>query len=148
MMKDIVTKVRTLLAPSREKTILVIDDSELDRHLAVSILQKRFYVLTASDGMAGVRLARDKKPDLILLDFMMPGMTGSEVCRALKESVGTRDIPVIFLTSMDTPATVVDSFEQGAEIFLTKPVRSGELIRQIELTFQTALSVKESYAGS
>lgn len=128
---------------AKKKTVLVIDDSDVDRRLAVSMIGKAFLPLAAASGLEGIALARERLPDVIVLDFMMPGMQGHEVCRVLKEDERTRHIPVIFLTGMDTPDTVVDSFKEGAETYLTKPIRPAELIRQIELALETACSVKE-----
>ncbi len=127
-------------APEKTRTVLVIDDSEMDRRVAASILGKHYHVLLATGGLEGIALAREKKPDLILLDFMMPLMQGPEVCRILREDDRTRGIPIVFLTSMDTPATVIDSFVEGADFFLTKPISRSELIKQVRTTLETSSS--------
>lgn len=142
-MENIINHIKNLFCPQRTKTVLVIDDSDLDRHVATSILEKNFYVLTAPGGREGIEMARAKQPDLILLDFMMPEMKGPEVCHILKGDDRTSHIPVIFLTSMDTPETVVDSFEKGADIYLTKPISRRELVKQVELSLETAALAKE-----
>lgn len=116
-----------------KKTILVIDDGEVERKFISRTLQKAgFSVLTADDGAPGLALAKDKKPDLVLLDFVMPGMNGDVVCKYLKDDVTTRDIPVIFLTGSVKPASVIESFEAGAEYYLAKPISAAALIHEVE----------------
>ena len=135
IIKDIFQSFR---APEKTRTVLVIDDCEIDRRVATSILGKHYHILLATGGQDGIILAREKKPDLIILDFMMPLMQGPEVCRILREDEQTRGIPIIFLTSMDTPATVIDSFVEGADFFLTKPISRLELIKQVRTTLETS----------
>jgi len=114
----------------------VIDDSEVDRTFSVRVLSKRYFVLAAKGAKEGLEIALKQKPDLILLDYMMPGMNGPEVCRILKQDDGMQDIPVVFLTSMDTPQTVIDGLEEGAEAYLTKPIGARDLLEEVELRMQ------------
>lgn len=117
------------------KKILVIDDSPVDSVLPHRILEKRGYdVRTVHSGRDGRTQAEAFQPDVILMDFNMPDMKGSEVCRLLKENPKTAHIPVIFITSEDTPQTVIETFENGAEVFLTKPINAHELLMQVRLT--------------
>ncbi len=127
-----------LFAREKTQTILVIDDSDVDRRLSSGILKRRYHVLDASSSREGLALAREKKPDVILLDFEMPDLKGPEVCKMLKMENDTKDIPVVLLTAYDMPATVIDSFDGGADMYLTKPIHAGELFRQIELAMETA----------
>ena len=116
-------------------TILVVDDTETDRLFAQRVLEKKGYkIILASNGQMGIEMAKLHIPDLILLDFMMPDLNGPEVCKALKSNPKTENIPVIFLTSLETPSSVVDSFEKGADIFLNKPINANKLVAQISLT--------------
>ncbi|MBF0122587.1 MAG: response regulator [Candidatus Omnitrophica bacterium] len=140
MIENIIKRIKAWLVPIKDKVVLLIDDSDIDRRVAASILERRYHVLTAASGIEGLKVAREKLPDLILLDFMMPDMQGPDVCRVLKEDETTRHIPVIFLTSMDTPATVIDSFEEGAEIYLTKPISRFELVNQVRATLELSCS--------
>ena len=142
-MKEVLEAIRGVFVHTEKKTILVIDDSELDRKTTSGMLTGRFKVLCATGGREGIAMACAHRPDLILLDFMMPDLKGPEVCRLLKDDPRTRDIPVIFLTSMDTPNHMVDSFEQGAEVYLTKPVSRAELVKQALFSIETADSQKE-----
>ena len=119
------------------KTILYIDDNEHHRRFFEKVLNKRnFKVILSSDGESGLSLAREKKPDLILLDIVLPGMSGIDVCKILKREEETKNIPIIFLTGMDTPKNLIDCYEYGAEDFLNKSVSPKLLISQIELTLQ------------
>jgi CheY-like chemotaxis protein len=119
------------------KTILVIDDSAVDRKLYVGILGKRLNVLEASSGREGLRLAKERRPDVILLDFELPDLKGPEVCRMLKEGDATKGIPIIMLTAYDMPVKVIDSFDCGVDMYLSKPVRSSELFKQVEQALTT-----------
>lgn len=90
-------------------------------------------VLTATNGPAGIELAAAEDPDVILLDILMPGMDGFEVCRRLKADDRLKDIPVVFLTALKTDiASRVKALEDGAEGFLAKPLETAELTAQIQ----------------
>ena len=109
--------------------IVVIDDAEDNRVFFKKVLEKRGYtVLTATSGEEGLPIVKDQKPSIVLLDFMMPGMKGPDVCRAIKSNEQTKNIPVLFLTSVDTPADIINCYEEGAENFLMKPIQAGELV--------------------
>ena len=119
------------------RRILAIDDDLSQRTLIARTLEKSGYkVSTAENGEIGLELARGETPDLILLDVIMPGIHGNEVCKRLKADSRTKDIPVLFLTSLDTPKDVIEQYALGAEVHLTKPINPKELIRQIEITFE------------
>lgn len=117
-----------------DKTILVIDDGIAERTLMTKVLTSRgCRIITAADGNAGIEKAGAQKPDLILLDFMMPGLNGKDVCRQLKSDEKTKHIPVVFLTGSPN---VVECYDVGADYYLSKPISAKALIRQLELTFQ------------
>jgi DNA-binding response OmpR family regulator len=103
-------------------TILAVDDSPESLDVLVEILQSEFAVKVAPSGEQALRIvASGNPPDLVLLDVLMPGLSGYEVCRALKESPDTAGIPVIFVTSMDAPEDEVRGFELGAVDYIVKP---------------------------
>jgi CheY-like chemotaxis protein len=120
------------------KKILIVDDGEIDRKVMSSMLEKHgFLSITADSGQKGMALAREEKPDLVLLDVSMPGMDGKEVCERLKHAEETRSIPIIFLTCSEDPSRdVLECYEVGADYYLRKPVSSDMLVKQINLTFQ------------
>ncbi len=137
-MNNIIKNIRHFFNPPRTRTVLVIDDSEVDRTLAVRFLSKRYNVMVAAGGKEGLEIALRHNPDLILLDIMMPEMNGPEVCHKLKQDPRTEQVPVIFLTSMDTPRTVVDGLEEGAEAYLIKPISKSDLMEQVSLRIKPA----------
>ncbi|HEY4722107.1 MAG TPA: response regulator [Anaerolineae bacterium] len=127
--------------------ILIIDDNRSLVNMIAGVLHKRDYeVITAFDGLEGLLKAQDEKPDLIVLDIVMPKLDGYEVCHRLQENPATKHIPVIMLTvkgQVDDPTlderTIegriqeqMAGFEVGAVDFLTKPVKAGELIERIK----------------
>lgn len=130
-------KKDTISSEKKEKCILVVEDDQGQRLTIQRILEKEGYdLLLAEDGAQGLALARSRKPDLILLDVIMPKVNGNEVCRQLKEDESTKQIPIIFLTASDSPHDIVDHFDLGADMHLTKPIDARELITQITITFE------------
>ncbi|MEW5684388.1 MAG: PleD family two-component system response regulator [Pseudomonadota bacterium] len=103
--------------------ILVVDDIESNVRLLEAKLSAEYYeVLTAHDGPTALAMAAAEHPDIILLDVMMPGMDGFQVCRRLKDDPETRHIPVVLVTALDGRADRVAGLEAGADDFLTKPI--------------------------
>lgn len=104
-------------------TVLVVDDSPDNLLLMSGLLKHQYLVKVANNGEKAIRVAQAAdKPDLILLDIMMPGLSGYEVCTALKDDPATRDIPIIFLTAMTATEDETRGLELGAVDFITKPV--------------------------
>lgn len=116
---------------NRQKTVLVVEDDEslllgLEENLAVA----GYRVLTAVNGTDGLRLAMEKKPDLIVLDVMLPGVTGYDVCRSLREKrVFT---PIILLTARKEEFDKLVGFDMGADDYVTKPFSLKELLARIK----------------
>ena len=120
--------------------ILIVDDNPS----SVEILQMRlaannYDVLTASDGEEGLALAREKQPDLILLDIMMPKLDGVEVCRLLKTDTSLPFMPIIMVTAKTGTKDVVEGLEAGADEYLTKPVDHTALVARVK----SMLRIKE-----
>lgn len=112
--------------------ILVVDDVAANRRLLEAKLSAEYYdVITAQRGEEAVIAARRDKPDIILLDVMMPGVDGFEVCRRIKGSAETRDIPVILVTALDRREHRLKGLEAGAEDFLTKPIDDVQLLARL-----------------
>jgi len=103
-------------------TLLVVDDEAANLQLLKHILQADYQLLFAKNGERALELAREQRPDLILLDVMMPGMSGYQVCTALKADASTESIPVIFVTALTHTDDEVQAFGAGAVDFITKPV--------------------------
>jgi CheY-like chemotaxis protein len=112
------------------KKILLVDDSCTARLVNRMIFsQKSNYVLiSAVDGKEAVERAREEKPDLILMDIVMPRMTGLEACRVLKKDQATSKIPVILLTTRGEEQYVQEGYASGCSDYLTKPVNDVELL--------------------
>lgn len=116
----------------RKNTVLVIDDNEVIRKLATTLLTKKHYIVeTAKDGAEGIVTAKNIQPQVILLDVMMPGMDGYEVCRLLKQDPATTAIPVIMLTSKTETLDRIKGLEIGAADYIMKPFDQGELLARI-----------------
>jgi DNA-binding response OmpR family regulator len=112
--------------------ILVADDDPLLLKLVEHKLKSRgFAVHCASDGEAALEMARDRRPDLIVLDAMMPGIEGFEVLRRLAADPGTSGIPVIMLTARRLEADIVSALSLGARDYLVKPFMPEELVMRI-----------------
>ncbi|MBF0237749.1 MAG: response regulator [SAR324 cluster bacterium] len=113
--------------------ILIVDDNILNIQFLEDMLIHCGYSVTgAPDGPTGLMIARNKKPDLILLDIMMPGMDGYEVCHQLKTDETTAAIPVIFLTSLDDMGNKLKGFHTGGVDFITKPFQPEDVSVRIE----------------
>ncbi|MDP8264714.1 MAG: response regulator [Candidatus Aceula lacicola] len=124
------------LISKKGKSILVVEDEEGQRLTIQKILEKKGYdLLLAENGPQALAIARSRKPDLVLLDVGIPEIDGKEVCRQLKADDSTKHIPIIFLTASDGPNDIVDHFDLGADMHLTKPINAKELIAQIDITF-------------
>jgi len=108
--------------PNNRPLILAVDDEASNLQLLRQILQDHYRLLFAKDGARALELARQERPDLVLLDVMMPGMSGYEVCASLKANPDTAAIPVIFVTALTDTADELEGFEAGAVDYITKPV--------------------------
>jgi two-component system cell cycle response regulator len=124
--------------------ILVVDDIDANVRLLQAKLAAEYYeVLTASDGPSGLIVAAEQKPDIILLDVMMPGMDGFEVCRRLKDDAATRHIPVVLVTALDGRADRLAGLEAGADEFLTKPIDDVVLFSRVRSLSRLKLVIDE-----
>jgi twitching motility two-component system response regulator PilH len=114
------------------QTVLVVDDSPTDTHVLSEMLQKNgFSVLTASSGEEGIAVAKAQKPDLIVMDVVMPGMSGFEATRSITRDPDTSAIPVIICTTKDQETDKAWGLRQGAKDYVVKPVTEGDLIAKI-----------------
>ncbi|GAK51795.1 response regulator receiver modulated diguanylate cyclase [Candidatus Moduliflexus flocculans] len=119
---------------SEKSTILVVDDYPANLHLLLESLKEAGYkVLIAINGESAIRQAGFAKPEIIMLDVMMPGMDGFETCRCLKQQPNTRDIPVIFMTALSETVDKLRGFEAGGVDYITKPLNIVELLARINV---------------
>lgn len=114
-------------------TILVVDDSPTDLHVLSGYLESNgFRTVSASSGEEAINKASSERPDLILMDVVMPGMNGFQATRSLSKNPDTRDIPVIVVTSKNQQTDRIWAMRQGARDFVSKPVQEGALIAMIK----------------
>ncbi len=110
--------LRTIATP----TILLVDDEPVNLRVLRQLLVDDYQLIFAKNGEEALRLANEQAPDLILLDVMMPGMTGFDVCRKLKTTVATQHIPVIFVTALSDEHDEAEGFSAGGVDYITKPI--------------------------
>lgn len=127
------------LDPSRQPLVLIVDDDVINLDVLVESLQDAYRIGIAKNGVKALEYINASKPDLVLLDVMMPEMDGFEVCEQLKASQETKDIVVIFLTALQDTESKHRGFELGAVDYITKPFNTVEVRARV----QTHLSVKK-----
>lgn len=116
-----------------KQTILVVDDEkDLLDLIEYNLKKEGFDVLKAEDGQMGIELAREKKPNLVLLDIMMPKMDGLEVCDLMRADKDLKSIPIIFLTARSDEKTEVEGLDKGGDDYITKPISTTKLISRIK----------------
>lgn len=129
--------------PVRRSRILVVDDTADIRYFLVTLLQDRYEVTAAASGEEGLQVAlSDKRPELILLDVMMPGMDGYEVMRRLARDTRTADIPVIFLTALGSVEEEQFGLDLGATDYITKPISPPVLLARVRLHLERSANAK------
>ena len=122
--------------------VLVVDDTPLNVKLLADLLTAKGYaVLTAESGPEALKIIDADHPDLVLLDVVMPGMTGYEVCRRIRENPATGILPVIMVTALDPAEERLKGLEAGADDFLTKPINQPELLVRV----RSLLRIKQLY---
>jgi DNA-binding response OmpR family regulator len=113
------------------KRVLIVDDDRENLDLVADMLRAEFQPLTAASGREGIVAAVREQPDLILLDVNMPEMDGFDVCKRLREQPGTRQIPIIMLTTASSLDSRVKGLDLGADDYITKPFQVRELVARI-----------------
>ncbi len=114
------------------KKLLIVDDSPTELKLIMDVFSGPEYTLvTAGDGEEGVAKAGAERPDLIILDVVMPKMNGFQACRTIKSAPETQSIPVILLTSKNQKSDEFWGKKQGADVYLTKPFDAAELLKAV-----------------
>ena len=133
------------MAATPKGTILVIDDEPDVLELVEFNLKKDGYeTIVAKNGQSGLDIAKKHLPDLIVLDIMMPGLDGLEVCRELRNDQRTRQIPMIMLTAKTAEADRIVGLELGADDYVTKPFSPRELVARVRALLRRATSTQEA----
>lgn len=132
------------MSDSTPYSILIVDDTQQNVQVLSQILRDSGYkVLAAFNGVDAINLVQKRTPDLILLDVMMPGMSGFEVAKKLIEELGYSGIPIIFLSALDETEAKVKAFESGGVDYVTKPFQAKEVLARIELHLRLKSLEKE-----
>ena len=131
---------------AKKPKVLIVDDTPENIQVLMGTLKDAYAIVAAVNGEKALKMAgADPPPDLILLDIMMPGMDGFEVCQRLKADTNTQDIPVIFLSALDDTVNKVKGFEMGAVDYISKPFQPEEVIVRVN-THLTINRLKQSLA--
>ncbi len=132
---------------SREKILVVEDETDILELIDYKLSQEGFQVLQASDGETGLEQARLSDPDLVLLDIMLPGLDGLEVCRRLKRDPVTETIPIIIVSAKGEESDVVTGLELGADDYLVKPFSPRELAARSRAVLRRRSRKQDSQAS-
>jgi phosphoserine phosphatase RsbU/P len=118
--------------PVKEGTILVVDDQPANLKVLFSFLKTHeFQIRVADNGEKALRVLENEQPDLILLDVLIPGMNGFEICKQIKENKDTANIPVIFMTALNSVEDKMTGFEAGGVDYITKPFQQVEVLARV-----------------
>lgn len=143
-MADPQTKPAPASTLSSGSSILIVDDNPQNVELLEAYLEELgAEVRTAADGFEALAAVEAKQPDVILLDVMMPRMSGYQACVKLKGNPATRDIPIIMVTALNEISDTERANESGANDFLTKPVNKLELVMRVKALLQTRIAGKQ-----
>lgn len=126
------------------KILVVDDEASIVNIISYNLKKEGYEVITASDGEMGYEMASSQGPDLVLLDIMMPGMDGYEVCRKLREK---SNVPIIMLTARADEVDKVLGLEMGADDYVTKPFGSRELMARVKANLRRNAGVSENTSG-
>ncbi len=117
---------------ARESILVVEDDENIQQLVGYNLAKGGFHVLYAEDGEKAVRIAKQEKPDLVVLDIMLPGLNGFEVCKLLRKDPQTKTLPIIMLTAKSEENDVATGLDLGADDYITKPFSPKILISRIK----------------
>ena len=132
--------------PALNKRILIVEDNEELRSFLKDTLSPGYQISEAADGFEGLQKAKEEFPDLIISDVMMPGMTGTQLCKALKNDLETSHIPFIMLTAKNSIEAEIEGAESGADLYFSKPINISLLQINIKNIFEQRLKLKEHYS--
>lgn len=138
--KEVVERIRNF-SDTRPKILIVDDEMDTLLPLKRSLEAEDYIVLEAYEGNEAIKKSKAEIPDLIILDLMLPGMDGYDVCSRLKKDARTGNIPVIMLTARDEVRDKVEGLETGADDYVTKPFNLNELKARIKSVLRRSLSV-------
>lgn len=127
-----------------QKTVLIVEDDPVIRGiLELNLTDEGYTVISAEDGMEGVRTATEKQPGIILMDMRLPSITGWEATQRLKTQPETRHIPIVALTAQSTAEDLRRCFDAGCDAFMTKPIQFAQLFTKIEMLINRSMNPVE-----
>jgi two-component system, OmpR family, alkaline phosphatase synthesis response regulator PhoP len=127
-----------------QKILVVEDEPDIRKLVNYNLAQERFRVLEAEDGEQGLKMVQREKPDLVILDLMLPGLSGMELCKILRERHETEKLPVLMLTAKAGEADRIVGLEMGADDYLAKPFSPRELVARVRAVLRRVESAKQS----
>lgn len=132
---------------SNETVLVVEDDADIRDVIQYNLERDGYEVLACEDGETALRTVREDRPDLVLLDLMLPGMDGVEICREMRADEATEAIPVIMVTARDTESDVVLGLGVGADDYLTKPFSPRELLARVRAVLRRSRRTEKDEEG-
>ena len=130
------------MAKTGQKILVVEDEPDIRKLVNYNLAQERFKILEAEDGEQGLKIVQRDKPDLVILDLMLPGLSGMELCKILRERSETERLPVLMLTAKAGEADRVVGLEMGADDYLTKPFSPRELVARVRAILRRMENLK------
>lgn len=137
-----------LILKSMHKILLVDDEPDILEFLSYNLTKEGYEVHTAADGAAGLKVALDIRPELVVLDVMMPGMDGMETCKTLRETPGLEHVLIAFLTARSEDYSQIAGFESGADDYISKPIRPRVLLSRIQALLRRSRQVEQPESSS
>jgi two-component system sensor histidine kinase/response regulator len=137
------------MTPDTSPSVLIVDDNTKNLQVLADILRgKKYKIATAKNGIKALKFINKIKPDIILLDIMMPEMDGIEVCQRLKQSIATKDIPVIFISALADTSDKIKGFEAGGVDYITKPFHKEEVFARVNVHLKLQKTREELKAAN
>jgi len=134
--------IRNTLDKSNLNILIADDDPDIIEFVTYNLSREGYEVVSANDGATAIRLAKDQVPDLIILDVMMPGMDGIEVCRELRSNNKFEDTIITFLTARSEDYSQIAGFDSGGDDYITKPIRPRLLVSRINALMRRKSTLK------
>jgi phosphate regulon transcriptional regulator PhoB len=134
------------MASSGQKILVVEDEPDISKLVSYNLTQERFKVLTAEDGEQALKVIQREKPNLVVLDLMLPGLSGMEVCKILRERPETAKLPILMLTAKAGETDRVVGLEMGADDYLAKPFSPREMVARVRAILRRANSAASAEA--
>jgi phosphate regulon transcriptional regulator PhoB len=126
------------MAANGQKILVVEDEPDISKLVSYNLTQERFRVLTAEDGEQALKMIQREKPNLVVLDLMLPGLSGIELCRMLRERPETAKLPILMLTAKAGEADRIVGLEMGADDYLAKPFSPREMVARVRAILRRA----------